>query len=321
MTRILTVGFSPTIQNTVNFASFEKNRVNRSERYRLDASGKAVNAARVLQQIEKGCATAFCPLGTNNADEFLALAAPDGLSIEWVPVPGSVRHCYTLLETESGQATELVVGEPVDVQQREVYEQGVEILIERIASVISTADAILVAGSCPAEYPADTYARICRLARDAGRPVMADFRGKELSLTLADAVPDIVKINEEEFCSSSGLDFPQTPESLLDELAEKSATLHNTLVITRGTDETLAASCGTVFRQPVNPVTPVNVIGCGDSFSAGFLHEWVLYKKNHNDNTTYTNNMIKQALSAGEKCAGLNAMNIRPGAIISEYIP
>ena len=112
MARVLSVGLSPTIQKTISFGTLALDRVNRSSGYRLDASGKAVNAARVLNQLSPGVVTCLCPLGADNASLFLDLAASDGLPVEYVTVPGLTRHCYTLLETGTGRATELVVNEP-----------------------------------------------------------------------------------------------------------------------------------------------------------------------------------------------------------------
>ena len=51
MTRIVTAGASPSIQKTIFFRLLELGGVNRSGAFRLDASGKAVNAARVLHQL------------------------------------------------------------------------------------------------------------------------------------------------------------------------------------------------------------------------------------------------------------------------------
>ena len=74
MARILAVCLSATIERTITFRNLEFAEVNRSEKYRIDASGKAVNAARVLNQIEPGCVTSVVPLGERNADVFLDLA-------------------------------------------------------------------------------------------------------------------------------------------------------------------------------------------------------------------------------------------------------
>lgn len=301
--RILTIGLSSTIQKTILFDRFEKGGVNRSTSYRLDASGKAVNSARVLCQLEPRVATAICPLGLDTAPFFLELAEKDGLPVKWVPVPGRVRYCYTLLEP--GDATELVVGEPVDPLDAPAFAEAAAAMEKLLAGELVGADALLIAGSRPSAYPDDIYARFCAMARSAGVPVMADYHGKDLERTLAVAVPSVIKINEEEFAGTFGYDFPLPAEKLAGLVARKSAELGAIIVVTRGSRDTFAGSPeGAPFRQPVRAVAAVNPIGCGDSFSAGFLREWLVSRD------------IAAALAEGTRCATLNAMSRRPGSIL-----
>jgi fructose-1-phosphate kinase PfkB-like protein len=300
MSRIIAVGLSTTLQKTITFTNLKLDSVNRSTGYRIDASGKAVNAARVLTQLSPGIATNVCPLGADNAKLFLELAAKDHMTVEWTPVPGRVRYCYTLLEPGTGRATELVVSEPVGTED---FSAASEDLLALILKNLAGAEALLLAGSRPAAYPSDMCARICKLAKDEGLAVMADFHGKDLSLTLETCAPDIVKINEEEFCGTFGYSFPLPEAELSALIAERSSMLGNTIVVTRGSKDTFAGANGVAFRQRVNAVTALNAIGCGDSFSAGFLYSWIA------DRDT------KAALEKGSWCASRNALNMRPGSI------
>ena len=68
MKHILCICLSATIQRTITFENIKLACVNRSEHYRIDASGKAVNSARVLNMLEKGCALTICPLGKENKE-------------------------------------------------------------------------------------------------------------------------------------------------------------------------------------------------------------------------------------------------------------
>ncbi len=301
MSGIIAVGLSATLQKTITFTQLQTDSVNRSTGYRIDASGKAVNAARVLNQLSPGIVTNVCPLGEENASLFLELAARDGMKVAWVPVPGRVRYCYTLLEPGTGRATELVVSEPVgDADFSPVSES----LLALIAKNLIGADALLFAGSRPASYPGDMCARICGMAKDAGLVVMADFHGKDLKATLERTIPTIIKINEEEFCGTFGHTFPLSEAELAAELRFQSAKLKNTIVVTRGSKDTFAATDGVAFYHPVIAVTALNTIGCGDSFTAGFLYSW-LQKES-----------TQEALSKGNECASRNALNLRPGSIL-----
>jgi fructose-1-phosphate kinase PfkB-like protein len=301
MSRVIAVGLSPTLQKTIAFKDLRLDSVNRSTGYRIDASGKAVNASRVLSQLERGCVTNVCPLGVDNADFFRELAGRDGLSFDCVDVPGRIRYCYTLVEPGTGRATELVVSEPAANADYQAIATG---LLDLLDLRLAPSSALLFAGSRPAFWPEDLCARICALAKERECAVMADFHGKDLMLTLDRAVPDIIKINEEEFCGTFGFPFPLPEEELASCLARKSTELGCTIVVTRGSKDTYAASRGEGFRHPVNAVTALNAIGCGDSFTAGFLHSWL------EDRDT------AKALAKGSWCATRNALNLRPGSIL-----
>ncbi len=301
MRRIIAVGLSATLQKTIVFKELKIDGVNRSKGYRIDASGKAVNAARVLNQLEPGIVVNVCPLGEESAGLFLDLARRDGLAFDWIPVPGSVRCCYTLLEPGSGRATELVVGEPAGKTD---FADASEKLLALLAKHLQGADALLLAGSRPAGYPEDICARICKLASDCGCIVMADFHGRDLETSLQRSIPAIIKINEEEFCGTFGLEFPLGEEKITKELAQRSGELGNTIVVTRGSQDTYAATKGKGFHQGVQAVAALNAIGCGDSFAAGFLYTWL------------EGGDTKAALEKGSWCAARNALNLRPGSIL-----
>lgn len=303
--RILCVGLSATIQRTICFDSFSAGTINRSAKWREDASGKALNAARVLNQIEDGCSVAICPVGKENADAFLALASRDSdLHIQPIFIEGRTRECWTLLDKEHGTTTELVADEPESANQIAGGETERD-LIDAVQSCMERCDALLLAGSRPAAWTEGIFARICGIAHKAGKPVLADFRGKDLLGALEVCAPQIIKINEDEFCQTFGGSF-LSEEGLADEIAGKSRELRNIIVVTRGEKDTLAAQNGEKFRCPAEKITPVNTTACGDSFDAGFLHEYLTGKN------------VGAALKAGTHAAALNAENVVPGAIVRE---
>jgi fructose-1-phosphate kinase PfkB-like protein len=302
MGKTVCVCLSSTIQKTILFEGLDKNAVNRSIGYRLDASGKAVNAARVMCQLESGSAVALVPLGVDNAETFLDLASAEFLPVRWIPVPGRTRYCYTLLERGAGNTTELVVSEPsTDADYAELADE----LVALARVELDSADALLLAGSRPGFWPADLPLRLAREARAKGKPVMADFHGRDLELVIGEAPPDIIKINEEEFCSTFGVRFPVDEETLAREIAARSESLGAVIAVTRGSRDTIAADRGKIFREGTDRVVALNTIGCGDAFAAGFLHEWLASGRD-----------MSAALACGRRCATANALSLRPGSIL-----
>lgn len=301
MAKFLCICLSSTIQKTVNFKNILLGNVNRSLSYRMDASGKAVNSARVLNQLENSCAKVICPLGEKNKDLFLNLAEIDNLKISFVTTPGFTRECLTLLNSFDSSTTELVVGEPdCDFEVREKEVQILDLLRENLKD----ADGILFAGSRPSYWSEGIIPYMAKMITDSKKIFLADYHGKDLTKTLDICVPSIIKINLEEFLSTFGFPSYLSDENLKEAVIQKSRELKNIIIVTRGSFSTYAADCGEFAEFPTERVKTVNTTACGDSFSAGFLYEYVNSKNFYN------------ALSKGTWCASRNAEREIPGTVI-----
>ena len=300
--KILCICMSSTIQRTISFKDLRLTEVNRSQHYRVDASGKAVNSARVLTQLEEDCAVTICPLGEKNLTAFTEPAARDKLNILYATIPGQTRECWTLLDRSAGTTTELVVGEPVleSADDKKAVAAAEIKILKMINEILPQVDAVLLAGSRPAIWSDDLYATIAGMSHDAGKLFLADYVGQDMTKTLAAAVPDIIKINEEEFRRT----FPELNEKPLEQaICEKSSALGNIIVVTRGVDSTYAAARGEFYECPSEKVTALNTTACGDSFNAGFIYEFV------------KSGDLGAALKKGTWCAARNAENEAPGTL------
>ncbi len=300
--KILCVCLSATIQRTVCFDSFSVENINRSQVWREDASGKALNAARVLNQLEPGSSVALCPVGNANAERFMVLASNDSdLYVTPIYIEGNTRECWTLLDKSKGTTTEVITDEAHNPAHIAGAEAELK-LLEFVRKYMVSFDALLFAGSRPHNWSANICSRICEVAHKAGKLILADFRGNDLLGTLKTCSPQIIKINEEEFCQTfAGLLLSE--EELTSAISKKSEELQNIIVVTRGCKEIIAAEKGKIFKCPVEKVKTINTTACGDTFSAGFLHNYLLNKN------------IESALKAGSHCAALNAQTIVPGSL------
>ena len=187
MKKILCICLSATLQKTVRFEKVQLCKVNRSQHYRFDASGKAVNSARVLNQLEKGCSKILCPLGIENTELFLKLISRDNLDIAYVPIPGFTRECLTLLDSEAGTTTELVISEPelcnsdftdstdsTDSNSKTNNNvekiQSAEIkILKYLNDILPDVEGVILAGSRPGCWSEDLYSAICGIVKDAGK--------------------------------------------------------------------------------------------------------------------------------------------------------
>lgn len=296
---------SPAIQRTVLFDYVTVNSVNRSKQYRMDASGKAVNSARVLNQLEPGCAVSVCPLGTENSPQFMKLAERDGMRIVSAEIPGRVRECWTLLDKAHGTTTELIADETAEERN---YTAAQAEFLSAAEAEIESCGAVLLAGSCPNYFSGGLPAAVAKLAADRGKVFMADYCGENLIRTLALSVPDIIKINEAEFCATFGFEPFMPEQSLKRAVAEKSRELHSIVVVTRGKKATLAADKGTAVEFQAENVHTLNTTACGDAFSAGFLYEYMQSRS------------FIDALAKGTWCAARNAESAVPGSVKRQEI-
>ena len=329
--KIVMLCLSAGIQKTISFECLTPGEVNRSKSYRFDASGKAINSARVLMQLadEIGSGAAIspaagkdssaaasvsvvCTLGERNKDFFLEMANDDGLNVKVVPIPGFTRECCTLIDTKSGQTTELVVEEPVLECDSAPYEEKLMNLLRAELGLDGgeKADALLFSGSRPKFWSAGIIKRIAAAAKDNGILFMADFRGKDLLSILDEYTPDIIKINEDEFWATFGdgntnsASFAANPEEQLSRaITETSRRLNNIVVVTRGSKPTLAAEKSTPYHSMSERVNAINTIGCGDAYNAGFLYEYLATKD------------MEKSLEKGKWCASRNAECLRPGVL------
>ena len=301
MSKFLCVGLSPSIQRTVSFDSVVKNSVNRSSEYRFDASGKAANSARVLNQLEKKSARLVCPLGAENISFFRKLAERDGLAVNPVEIPGRTRECWTLLDASDGGTTELVAEEPC---VSSVFGETEEKLFEIVRFEVKNADAVLIAGSSPASWKKETVPCIAKIVSQNKKVFLADYWGKALLDTIEFCVPNIIKINEEEFLNTFGTKTSRSDDDFRHLVSDKSIELGCILVVTRGEKSTFAADKGNFVEFPVEKIKTVNTTASGDAFSAGFLYEYLKSKD------------FLKSLEKGTWCAARNAESKIPGSIL-----
>ncbi len=353
--KIVMLCLSAGIQKTISFECLAQGEVNRSKSYRYDASGKAINSARVLTQLAGGIGSAtadspatgknssaaarddsaasvsvVCPLGERNKDFFLDMAHADRLNVKVVPIPGFTRECCTLLDEKSGQTTELVVEEPVPTCDSAPFEEKLMNLLRAKLGLDSStgsdaggastqkADALLFSGSRPKFWNVRIIKRIAAMAKDNGILFMADFRGNDLLSILGEYTPDIIKINEDEFVATFGTTSPATSGDGSTESASSAA----------NHEERLSAAIAETSRRLNNIVVvtrgakPTLAAEKGTPYHS--MSERVKAVNTIGCGDAYNagflyeylaTNDMNKALEKGKWCASRNAECLRPGVL------
>jgi 1-phosphofructokinase/tagatose 6-phosphate kinase len=243
----------------------------------------------------------------------LELAAREDLMIRWVesggpdfPGKGAIRFCYTLINNQDGSATELVEeAEPVAPGTEERFREAYGALIPEYGTVV-------IAGAKAAGFSEDLTPFMVRTAKELGRRVVLDLRGRDLINSLP-FEPDIIKPNLFEFAATFAPDLVQNNDLIDDgekvrrgirELCrELCAKYRCGIVLTRGIKPLWFARGDDFAEFPFEPVKPVNSIGSGDAFTAGLAAG------------VWDGGELREAVAEGVRCGGLNARFLRVGSI------
>ena len=297
----LTVCMNPTIQKTLRFTGLVMDRVNRTSRHRIDASGKGVNVSRVLSQLGKPCLH-LTQLGGALRPLFLDLCGEDRIPLQWVESESPIRFCYTLINDEDHSVTELV-------EEAEPVAPGTEArLMEAYLRVLDGAAWVIISGTKAAGFSDDVVPEMVRAAKSAGKKVLLDLRGPDLTRSLR-YKPDLIKPNLLEFIQTFPPDNAETGGAPDREARIRAVALglaeeyRCRIVLTRGAKPVWFAEGRRFSELAFAPVPPVNTTGSGDAFTAGLAA------------ALDQGAPLTDAVFAGITCGARNAGLLKVGAI------
>lgn len=306
---VLAIGLNPVMQKTIVLDHLWENEVNRSGNHMFSVAGKGANTARVLTEL--GARTIHIShAGGLYRQTFLDMLADDGVTVRVADSGSEIRLCYTLINSERHTVTEIV--EEAIAVSPETDETIRSLFLDALESI----DTVTISGTKAAGYKKDIIPWMVKEARRQGKIVVLDVKGDDLTESLPFG-PTVIKPNLKEFSETL---FPEvtfkehkTESAVLEEVKKKMVSLERdfgvTTVLTQGAKSVFIAHGGVVSEQLVNSVTPVNTIGCGDSFTAGLafgLHEGL---------------PIDRCVEIGIACGRANALNLKPGTIAGGDIP
>jgi tagatose 6-phosphate kinase len=291
---ILCLGTTPTVQRTMSFARLAIDDVNRAVDVSEYASGKSVNAARVLHALGvEVLATGF--LGGDTGKFMRGDLDRAGIAHDFLEVTAPTRLCITLLDQQAGTATELIQ-EPGAVEAR-AYAR----LIHEFDANLWRTKAVVLSGSLPPGAPVDFYADCVRRANEQSVPVILDARGKPLLAALG-FKPYLVKPNREELANTVGLPI-DSEDSLRAAMRRMIAMGARWVAVTRGKEGVTLCEGEKFWSLQAPGVQVVSAIGSGDSFAAG-LAAGIAEGED-----------VPQACALATACGSANAMTSRAGHV------
>jgi 1-phosphofructokinase family hexose kinase len=296
MGRILTVCLNPTFQQTLVLNNLHKREVNRTSHYYHDVAGKGLNVTRILTQLGSP-AEHLTHIGGESADLYLKMNQADQIPIVYITCTTQIRTCYTLIDQRDHSATEIV-------EEPEKVDPHVEqLIVSEFNQRLQEADMLIISGSLADGYSPGLYPEMVREAKKVQKTVILDIRGSMLISSLIHR-PDFIKINADEFKLTFG--ESQSIENQMQLLWNQYGTR---CIITDGEKTTRFVDGNTIHHITPRSITPVNPIGSGDAFTAGFAHAL-----NHGTS-------VHHAVKTGQECGILNALTIRPGRLPPGFEP
>ena len=195
--KFLCICLSPAIDATVRMDSWPTDGcIIKNAADTFAPGGKTVNVARWLA---KRGATVACGglLGEDNAAMFEKELRKYGIEDRFVRIPGSTR------------VNEMFVTPQGSFKVNRSATGGKYRGLEGLGS-LEGFDVIILSGSLPKDWPADTYRHLAEAAKKAGAKVVLDASGAAL-VEGVKAHPDVIKPNAEECAPLIGF-VPKTPE-------------------------------------------------------------------------------------------------------------
>lgn len=243
--------------------------------------GKGVNVAKILAANGQAVSAAGL-LGEDRLDFYMDTLIPVGITCRFLALPHPTRVNLMIFD---GQGHEQKFNRPgfpdypFDETTLRTYAQ----------SLAKPGDVIIMSGSLPARFPANTYAYLIRLFRTAGCSIVVDTSGPALAAALAEK-PDVIKPNRHELEAVCG--EPLATDAALLALLRKLMGNHEIIIVSDGAQGAWFAGQNQIWFAASPAVTCIDTTGAGDSLLGQFCAG---YFPSH----TLTPELMARAVAAG----------------------
>jgi len=259
---IITVTFNPAIDETISLDTLSPGEVHRARSVRFDAGGKGVMVAGCLADWGLPVIAAGL-LGDGNSALFSALFTAKGIDDRFSRYPGQTRTNIKLVDPSATTDINLPGTDIPVAMSRQV--------LETVLRCVDAETFVVLSGSLPAGFPADTYAKLIGTLKAHGVRTVLDTSGAALAAALhTGAMPSVVKPNRAELETWAGHPLPNrgdlisAAQGLLDHGVELVA-------ISLGTDGALFVSPAMALHASLPVLQPMSTVGAGDAMVAGIV--------------------------------------------------
>ncbi|MGX7417411.1 hexose kinase [Carnobacterium gallinarum] len=258
---ILTVTLNPSVDITYELIGLQLGQSNRVPKSIKTAGGKGLNVTRVLQQMDTSV-TATGIIGGTCGDFICQQLDELGIKHAFYQSQAESRNNITIVA--DGEQTEILEAGPNLVADIEAFVQLYQRLLEGTSLVV-------ISGSLPQGLDGESYIRLIRLAKEAGKPVFFDSSGGALLDVLqSNSPPTLIKPNEHELSELLGRKInSQNLSELKKALDDPLFNGIEWLVVSLGSAGAVIKRGNNFFKVTVPKIDVVSAIGSGDSVIAG----------------------------------------------------
>jgi len=262
---LVAVALNPSWDRTLEVPNFEIGKHQRGRLLSVQAAGKAVNVARLLDALgSPSVLTGF--VGESDRDRFAATFEKTRVRVEMFETSGPTRENITLVDTER----------KVDTHVRDlgftVTDEDIARITRKLRILSGKGAYVLLTGSLPPGMDAEAFAGLIDVCARKGARVAVDSSGAALGAIPLAKDLWLAKPNREELATIAGR--PVDSEEAIREAAEALRPGLDEVVVTLGADGAMVfAREGTWIARPsLDPTAVINTVGSGDALLAGYVH-------------------------------------------------
>lgn len=290
---ITVAGFNTSIDRLYSIGDLHAGEVMRASRVEIFPGGKGLHVAQTIAAL--GERVRLVGLTDRAHAAFIGARMHErGVEFHGVETPGMLRSCVALREA-GGRISEVL--DPGD----EAVEAVRTALIDAFERCAGSSGALVLSGSLPLGFAADTYAQLVRRYAQANLPCYVDASGETLRLA-AGASAFLIKPNRDEASELCARAIATVADA-----AQVARQLHAQGVarpiVTMGEHGAIGFDGKRCLRAWIGLTRNVNAVGSGDCLLAGVV---VAFARGGS---------LEEALRLGAACGAANAMNEETGYV------
>ena len=265
--KIIAVSLNPALDVTLWVRTLDFNEPNKTMDEKVYAGGKAVNIARVFASYQSNIVRCIGVAGDDNYQTLSSLLEKDGVSFDFIRIPGAIRENLTLVIPDKRVLKINRAGCPVGAKT--MHELKAK-LLEEIKK--SERCLLIFAGSLPPNITPEAYKSFILSLKRENVEVAVDSAVFHLE-DIEEIRPFLIKPNLPEFRAMCGTDL-RTEQSIIKFAKVLSASVTHVLVSLGGKGLLYIGGEGGVRVIPPS-VNVRSTIGAGDTTLASFVYALV----------------------------------------------